>query len=198
MPLNNNNPYDVVGQLHDELFETYYASGNLPNDINGIINRVESIANSNSTFMTIKDASYQAVSQQPVQYILEHKNTCVADIIANSSMTSAAKLSLTNFINSLIVLFPTEFSGDVLSDFVVKYENTIIANPLFTTNDKRIMLITTSIARHSTYMARKKPKKNTDLDWIVFVENIIADTEGAEEGSAKAVTMALVTGIAQN
>jgi hypothetical protein len=198
LPLNNYNPYDVVGQLHDELFETYYASGNLPSDITGIINRVESVANSNSTFTALKDVNYQPVSQQRVQYLLEHKNTSVADVISNSSMTAVAKLSLTDFINSLIVLFPTEFNGDVLSDFVIKYENAIIANPAFTTNDKRIMLITTSIARHSTYMARKKPKKNTDPDWIIFVGNVIAATEGSEEGSAKAVTMALVTGIAQN
>ena len=198
LPLNSDNPYDIVGQLHDELFETYYASGNLPSDVSGIINRVESIANSNSTFITVKEANYPAVTPSRVQYILDHKNTCVADIISNSSMTAAAKLSLTDFINSLIELFPTELNGDVLSDFVIKYENAVIANPEFTTNDKRIMLITTSIARHSTYMARKKPKKNTDPDWIIFVGNIIAGTEGAEDGSAKAVTMALVTGIAEN
>lgn len=197
-PLNSDNPYDAVGQLHDDLFETYYASENLPGDISGIINRVESIANSNNVFAAMKDANYQAVSQQRVQYITEHATTCVADVISNSSMTTAAKLSLTDFINSLIVLFPTELNGDVLSDFVIKYENAVIANPVFTANDKRIMLITASIARHSTYMARKKPKKNTDPDWIIFVGNIIAATEGAEDGSAKAVTMALVTGIAQN
>lgn len=198
LPLNNDNPYDAVGQLHDELFETYYASGNLPSEINGIISRVESVANSNSTFTAMKDTNYQIVAQQRVQYILEHKNTCVADVISNSSMTVAAKLSLTDFINSFVVLFPTEFNGDVLSDFVIKYENAVLVNPALTTNDKRIMLTTTSIARHSAYMARKKPKKNTDPDWLVLVGNIIAATEGAEEGSAKAVSMSLATGIAQN
>jgi hypothetical protein len=198
LPLNNSNPYDNVGQLHDHLFETYYANENLPSDINGIISKVESIANSDSTFISIKKSNYQTVSQSRVQYILEHKNTCVSDIISNSSMTAAAKMSLTEFINSLVVFFPTELNGDVLSDFVIKYENTIIANPLLTTNDKRIMLITTSIARHSTYMARKKPKRNTDPDWTILVGHVTAAAEGAEDGSAKAVTMALATGIAQN
>ncbi|WP_333601502.1 hypothetical protein, partial [Flavobacterium sp.] len=42
LPLNSANPYDAVGQLHDDLFETYYANENLPGDISGIINRVES------------------------------------------------------------------------------------------------------------------------------------------------------------
>lgn len=137
-PLNSDNPYDAVGQLHDTLFETYYASENLPSDINGIINRVETVANSNSAFTALKDTNYQPVSEQRVQYLLEHQDTCVADVISNSSMTAAAKLSLTDFINSLIVLFPTEFNEDVLSDFVIKYEDAVIANPVFTTNDKRV------------------------------------------------------------
>lgn len=197
-PLNSDNPYDAVGQLHDTLFETYYASGNLPSDISGIINRVESVANSNSTFISLKETNYQAGSLQRVQYIAEHPTTCVADIISSSSMTASAKLSLKDFINSFIVFFPTELNGDILSDFVLKYEDTVLTNTAFTTNDKRIILITTSIARHSAYMARKKPKKNTDPDWLILVGNIIAATEGAEDGSAKALTMSLVTGIVQN
>lgn len=197
-PLNSDNPYDAVGQLHDTLFETYYASENLPSDINGIINRVETVANSNSAFTALKDTNYQPVSEQRVQYLLEHQDTCVADVISNSSMTAAAKLSLTDFINSLIVLFPTEFNGDVLSDFVIKYEDAVIANPVFTTNDKRVILITTSMARHSAYMARKKPKKNTDPDWTILVVNIVAAADGAENGMAKSVTEGLVGGITSN
>lgn len=197
-PLNSDNPYDAVGQLHDTLFETYYASENLPSDINGIINRVETIANSNSAFTALKDTNYQPVSQLRVQYLLEHQSTCVDDVISNSSMSVAAKLSLTDFINSLVAFFPTEFNGDILSDFVIKYETAVLANPAFTTNDKRIMLITTSIARHSAYMARKKPKKNTDPDWTVLVVNIIAASDGAENGMAKSVTEGLVGGIASN
>lgn len=197
-PLRTENPYDFAGMLHDELFETYYASGNLPRDFTGIINRVELIASTNTVFNEMTGLNYKPVTPARIQYILEQKNTIVSEIIASSSMTLDAKSSLTDFINALVLLFPTEFNADTLSDFVIKYETTVLANPSFTVNDKRIILITTSIARHSTCMARRKPKKNTDPDWIVFVGNIIAATEGSEESSAKAVTMALVSGIAQN
>ena len=198
LPLITSNPFDNAGRLHDELFESYYESVNLPTSIPDIISRVETIAGTNTTFIEMKETNYYSVSPDRIQYIVEHKNTCVAEIIASSSLTAAAKVSLSEFINSLIVLFPTESSGDALSDFVIKYENAVSANPLFTTNDKKIMLISTSVARHSVCMARKRPKKNTDPDWIIFVGNIIAGTEGSEESSAKAVTMALVSGIVQN
>ncbi|MFA6273956.1 MAG: hypothetical protein WC662_02240 [Candidatus Paceibacterota bacterium] len=159
---------------------------------------MESLANSNSTFTALKDTNYQPVSQVRVQYLLEHQSTCVADVISNSSMTAAAKLSLADFINSLVVFFPTELNGDVISDFVIKYEDTVLTNPAFTTNDKRIMLVTTSIARHSAYMARKKPKKNTDPDWTILVVNIVAAADGAENEMAKSVSQSLVGGIASN
>lgn len=54
------------------------------------------------------------------------------------------------------------------------------------------------MARHSAYMARKKPKKNTDPDWTILVVNIVAAADGAENGMAKSVTEGLVGGITSN
>ena len=198
LPGNNDNPYDEAGWLHNELFESYYASGNLPTSISGIANRIETIADANTGFKAIKTSTYHTVSAERVQYLLDHERTCVSDVISASSLTSPAKLSLSTFINSLVVVFDTETNCDVLYQFVVDYEKVILNDSLLTAKDKQIMLITTSIARHSAYLAKKKPKKNTDPDWIIFVGNVVAAADGAEYGSAEAVTMALVTGIAQN
>ena len=198
LPGNNTNPYDEAGWLHNELFESYYASGNLPTSISGIANRVEAIADANAGFSAIKTSTYHVVSTERVQYILDHKNTCINDVISASSLTAKAKLSLGTFINSLVVVFDTETNCDVLYKFVADYESGIINDSLLTARDKQIMLITTSIARHSAYLAKKKPKKNTDPDWTVLVGNVVAATDGAEYGMAESVTEALVAGIAQN
>ncbi len=192
------NPYDEAGWIHNELFESYYESGTLPKSVTNIISSVQTLADGNPNFNAIKTLSYHPVSVERVNYILEHKNTCVTDIISNSTLTTRGKLSLTTFINSLVFTFDTESSCDVLYKFVTDYEKGVLEDTLLTVRDKQIILTTTSIARHSFYLAKKKPKKNTDPDWTILVGNIIAATEGAEEGSAKAVTMALVTGIAQN
>ncbi|MBA4135341.1 MAG: hypothetical protein C0525_11505 [Flavobacterium sp.] len=198
LPGNIDNPYDEAGWLHNEIFESYYAGGNLANSVLGIANRVEAIAAANTGFNVIKTSTYHPVSPERIEYLLEHKNTCLAEVISASSMTAKAKTSLSNFIISLIAVFDRETNCDVLYKFVADYEKVVLSDSSFTTNDKRIMLITTSIARHSAYLAKKRPKKNTDPDWTILVVNIAAAADGAEYGIAECVTEGLVGGIASN
>ena len=198
LPLNSDNPYDKVGLFHNELFETYYEGINLPNNIVDMVRRVDSIARSSALFISLADYAYQLLSASRVAYIVQHKRTCVAQVITNSSLSADAEVNLAGFINMLVTHFDTGCSGELLYDYVAKYEDIIINNPNYTSKDKKIILITTSVARHSSYRARKRPKNNFDPDWIVLVGNVIAATEGVEESDAKAATMALATGVAQN
>ncbi|WP_395047857.1 hypothetical protein [Flavobacterium sp.] len=198
LPGNDANPYDEVGWLYNELFDTYYTNGNLGGTVPQIITKVQTIADASSSFNSIKGSSYHNVSSAIVLNLLEHPTTCVNDVISASSMSTSAKSSLSNFINSFIIFLDNETDCDVIYDKIVAYENGVLLNSSLNQTDKRIIFTTTSVARHSAYRANKKPKKNTDPDWTVLIGNIIASTEGAEYGSAEAATMALVTGIAQN
>lgn len=198
LPENALNSYDEAGLLYNELFDTYYTNGNLGGTVSQIVNQVQSIADANANFNSIKGSFYHNVSSTRVQYLLEHPTTCVNDVIAASSMSTAGKSSLTSFINFFIVFLSTESNCDIIYQKLVAYENEVLNNIGLTETDKRIILTTTSVTRHLAYRANKKPKKNTDPDWTVLIGNIIASTEGAEYGSAEAATMALVTGIAQN
>ena len=198
LPGNDSNPYDEAGWLHNELFETYYANSIVEGNISVIAIKVEAIAEANSGFKAIKSSTYHTVSPERVQYIIDHKSTCVNDIISTSSLTAPAKSSLSAFITSLVVLFDNESNCDVLYQFVVDYEKEILRDTSLSVKDKQIILTTTSIARHSSYLAKKKPKKNTDPDWTILVANVIAATEGAEYGMAESITTGLVAGIAQN
>lgn len=198
LPGNNDNPYDDAGWLHTELYEAYYETGNTGGTVSEVVTEVQKLADSNSSFNAIKNPDYNPVSAIEVQHLLDHPTTCVADAIAASSMTVPAQLSLQNFVNSYLLFYANQDSADVLYEYVIEYESLVLKALLLTETDKRILLTTTSIARHSTYQARKKPKKNTDPDWTIFVGNITAAIEGAEDGSAEAVMKALVTGIVQN
>jgi len=198
LPRNAANPYDTAGWIHNALFESYYENTSNPKNLSAIISRVEALANTNANFISIKTSSYHPVSVERVQYLLDHSKTCVGDVISNSTLSAGAQLSFTTFINSLLTTFNGESTSDDLYQFVSEYEKGILNTTLLTARDKQIILITTSIARHSTYLAKKKPKKNTDPDWIIFVGNVIAAADGAEYGSAEAIVMGLVTGIAQN
>ena len=198
LPENEVNPYDEAGLLYNELFDTYFMNGNLGGSVSQIATQVQSIADANASFNSIKEFPYHSVSSTRVQYLLEHPTTCINDVISASSMSTVGKSSLANFVNFFIVFLGTESDCDVIYQKVAAYESAVLLNSLLTETDKRIILTTTSITRHSAYRARKKPKKNTDPDWDIFIGNIIASTKGAEYGSAEAATMALVTGIAQN
>lgn len=198
LPGNIENPYDEAGRIHNELFESYYANSSRPITISGIFDSVATLAAANSNFSAIITTSYNPVSTERIQYILDHKNTCVTEIISNSSLTVDAKLSLTAFINSFLDTFQNENNCVVLYNYVATYEKSVVNNPTLTSRDKQIILITTSIARHTVYLAKKKPKKNTDPDWTVLIGHIMAAVEGAEYGMAESVTEALVTGIASN
>lgn len=198
VPFNANNPYETIGQLHDELFTTYYEAEVLPTSIEEICSSVESIANANTTFNNLKEPNYQPLVPAKVEYSVQHQSTCITDIIASSSLSTGAKTNLAVFCKAFVILFDTENNAEILYGYVANYESTIVDNPSFTANDKRILLTTTSVARHSAYLAKKKPKKNTDPDWTILVGNIMAATEGAEENCAKAITLALATGIASN
>jgi hypothetical protein len=197
-PKNESNPYDEIGCLHTELFDTYYSSECLGGALSQIINTVEGIAAANNDFLAIKSSTYYPVSEVEIRYLLDNKNTCLVNAISSSSLTVAAKSSLTNFVTAFIETFDTESDCEVLYQIVVDYESEVLSNSLFTSTDKRIILTTTSVTRHTAYRTRKKPKKNTDPDWTVLIGNIVATIEGAEQGNDEAVMKALVTGIAQN
>jgi hypothetical protein len=198
LPGNYANTYDEVGRLYNELFDTYYTNGDLGGTVSQIVNKVQTIADANESFNSIKSFPYHEVSSIRVQYLLDHETTCVTDVVSASSMTTAGKSSLTDFVNLFVTFISTESDCDAICQKVIDYENEVLLNSSLTQTDKRIILTTTSVARYSAYRVSKKPKKNTDPDWTVLIGNIIASTEGAEYGSAEAATMALVTGIAQN
>lgn len=198
LPGNINNPYDEAGWLHTELSKAYYEA--LPSDssVSEVVAAVEKLASSNSSFNAVMSPDYHPVSISEVEHLLDHPTTCLADAITASSMTVPAQLSLLSFVNSYLLLSANEDNADVLYETIVAYESLVLKALLFTETDRRILLTTTSIARYSTYEAKKKPKKNTDPDWTIFVGNITAALEGAEYGTAEAVMKGLVTGIVQN
>lgn len=198
LPANNANPYDNAGRIYDELFDAYYDGTNRSKDVQSVIAQVEIIANSNSSFITINDLGYQSPSKERVQYLADRNFSDIASIIGVSNLSSNAKTNFGNFLISITVLYDSETDASKMYSAIVRYEGTVVGSHLLTENDKRVILTTTSIIRYTSYRAKKKPKKNTDPDWIIFIGHVFGTEEGAEENSAKAIVEGLVTGIISN
>ncbi len=198
LPANNANPYDNAGRIYDELFDAYYDGTNRLKEVQSVIMQVETIANSNSSFININNSGYQSLSKERVQYLADRNFSDIVSIIGASNLSSNAKTSFGNFLISITALYDSESDASKMYSAVVSYEGTVIDSHLLTDNDKRVILTTTSIARYTSYRAKKKPKKNTDPDWIIFIGHVVGTEDGAEENSAKAIVEGLVTGIVSN
>lgn len=198
LPMYNANQYDNAGRIYDEIFDAYYDGTSRSTDVQSVIAEVESIANANISFENINDLGYEPLNAERVQYLSDRNISDIAGIIGASDLSATAKTSFSNFLLSFVVLYASDIDAVKMYEAVVKYENTVIASNLFTENDKRVILTTTSIVRYTSYRAKKKPKKNTDPDWLISVGHAFGSEEGAEENSAKAIVTGLVTGIVSN
>lgn len=198
LPLNSSNPYDVAGQLHNSLYESYYASDSLSGSVSAISSRVCQLAKQNAVFMSLAGSHFPVLSENRIEYILADTSISKSEIIESSFIASTSKTGFSNFIDSVVLLCDTEADYSVIYDFIVGYEATVLSDAALTAWDKKVILITTSITRHSVYERKKRPKKNTDPEWDLMVGNIVAGIEGSTDSIEKAVLMSLITGVAEN
>jgi len=197
LPAYSSNPYDNAGRICDEIFDAYYDGTSRPTNVQAVIAEVEDIANSSTLFMNIS-GSYQPLSEERIQYLSNRTSEDIVSIIGASSLSATANTNYSNFLISFSALYDSEPDAFKIYISVVNYEETILTNGLLTANDKRIILTSTSVLRYTAYRAKKKPKKNTDPDWLISVTHAFGTEEGAEENMAKAIVEGLVTGIVSN
>ena len=197
-PINSDNPFDNAGILHNELVERYYSGKNLPADLDSIALRVKIIADSIPELVAMKSASVSNFNISIVEYMLAYPASCASAVISATTMSAGGKLSLSGFIDAMLLLSKKEDHYSSFYAFVCAYENDVYFDNQLSTEDKRIIQITTSIVRHSVYRKKKKPKKNTDLDWTIWIANSVGATHGSITNIHDAVLTAAIAGIAQN
>ena len=198
LPSHAANIYDHVGVMHNDLLYSYYSSSRLPQNLGGILNRLDSIAQQHVDFGTLTAHGYEAPDLERVNYILTHKINCATDVLLQLDVSVDAKTSLSNFMSAVLSFSTTNDDYGVIYAFIVDYEIEVMHSVQFDTADKEVLLTFSSIARHSLYAKKKRPKKNMDPDWDVLISNIIASSEGLDSGAASAVMYGLVAGIAEN
>jgi len=196
-PENSKNIYDAAGQLHNDILEAYLSQQKVSTTTAGTISQVEDIANVNAEFLLLKPSTYASPSVLRIDNILNNVVT-PADVIANSSMSMGAKTSLTTFLNSLMAYRDQQKDYDFIYQFIIDYEMAIIDNASLSSNDKRVILITTSISRYGFDFAKRHRRKPRDRDWEISWGNIVAGTDGAGTSDAKAIVMSAVCGIISN
>jgi hypothetical protein len=197
-PENASNAYDIAGQLYYDISESYYTGALLSTSTFGTIQQVESIANNNLEYQALKPASYVSPTASRIDYIVANPDQSKLDIISNSSMSIKAKLSLSDFLDTLMLYRDQKKSYDFIYQFIIGYENGVVADGSYNVNDKMVILTTTSISRYSFYFASKHRRRPRDRDWDISWGNIVGGTEGSAESTAKAIVMSTVAGLITN
>jgi hypothetical protein len=180
MPTNTDNPYDSDGRMYCEIFKNHNVSDGLQDARSSVSSPVASVAYTKTSFNKMQKKDNNSATVAKGANVISANTISFSDIITNSNMTAAGKLSLIDFIHSFLFLFKQENSYAVLYDFVTQYETSILIDPILTETDRQIILTTASFARHSTYETRTESTVIIDPDWRKLVTHLIGDSESIE------------------
>ena len=153
IPANSGNPFDDEGQA-------LYKQGSYP---------ILKISRKGSVTSKVKSSDSNSVASSKVLVILSDS---LSEIIANWDVSVEAKLSFSRFINSLLFLSKTEERYEVLYNFIIHYEASILTSETFSENDKEVILTNSSVVRYETYEESITPPKNKDPDWTILFREV--------------------------
>lgn len=153
IPANTANPYDEAGKrLYKQ--KSYLIIQNLQKD---------------STISRVNSRDTNSISSGKISLALSNS---LSEIIANWDASVEAKLSFSQFINSLLLLSKTEERYEILYNFIVAYEASVLINEMFIENDKEVILTNSSVVRYETYEESITPPKNKDPDWTILFREV--------------------------
>lgn len=187
VPTNTANQYDYLGKIHSEVLDDYLNNYSSTVVIPVVTANVDITANSNTLFNTI-NSNYKGLKATDVQWIISNILYPV-NIINSTSLSTQGKTVLGPFINQLDTYQNVTYK--TAHDSIVAYEATVAANASLNTNDKRIILTTTSIARYSIAYAKDKGRR-----WDKTRTGITASINGVD--IAESVTKSIAANIVAN
>ena len=169
---NSANEYDATGKLMYDICHDYLSQNLNLSVTDSIVDVLESLANSKPVFLTLRPSGYVSPSSSRISFILA--TSTPLGIITGSSLSLSAKQSLAEFLTDLMALRDLDADYDDVYNFIVDYESSVISDTAFSTQDRKIMLVGTSISRYGFYFAKKHRRKPRDRDWEISWGHILA------------------------
>ena len=198
LPLNPTNSYDFVGQVHYDISTSYFADSNLPKTIDSIVSQVNLKASIHPFFDDFLSADYNLVPQSRIVYLVSDSHGAFDSIVDDLPLNATAKNDFRLFVETVLSKVDNDDDYIDIHNYIVHYESTIQDSGELSASEKEYLLTVTSIIRHSVYAKKKRPKKNTDLDWYWLNAKFTGAVEGAQYGKSHAILTALKAGIIEN
>ena len=200
-PENPANAYDDSGKLYFEICDAYLNGSQNIASIGDAIAKTETLAAANQGFLGIKPVNYSPLSSSRMLYLVSDTPNRFSETLSQSALGWRAQVSLANFVSSLHYYSTSKEEYATMHSFIVAYESSVNADPLFSQNERGIMLTVASLARYGYYFAKKekeKEPKRRDRDWDMSVPNFSAAVDGANTSTAASVTAATAAALYLN
>lgn len=194
-PFNSANVYDYSGQVHSDIFNSYYDLPLQPSSLDSIIALVEREMIHHDYFISLPHYPYNQFTTASIDSIINEPNILLKHALDSSPLSIAAKVSFENFLDVLFLKIHAEEGYALIYDFIIGYETFVINSKDYGTEESAYILTVTSISRHGIYNKDKKPKPNPDPDWDWLTTCIVGSINGAVYGVPESIDMALKTGI---
>ncbi len=198
LPLNPSNSYDFVGQVHYDISTSYFSDSHLPKTIDSIVNQVNLKASIHPFFDDLLSTDYNLVSQSRIVYLVSDSHDAFNSIVDGLPLNVTAKNDFRLFVETVLSKVHIDENYIDIHNYIVDYESNIQDSGQLSTSEKEYLLTVTSIIRHSVYAKKKRPKKNTDLDWYWLGAKFTGAVEGAQYGKWHAILTALKAGVVEN
>lgn len=198
LPINSSNSYEFVGQAYQDILHQYYSDSILPTINDSIIEKINWKASTHFLFKDFVTADYNLIPKSSINNMVLDSNTALDSILSNLSLPTKEKYDFKAFISTVLYKVDNELDYVDIYNYVIAYESEIENSNELSSNEKEYLLTVTSIIRHSVYAKKRRPKKNTDLDWYWLTANFTGAIEGAQFGKNHAILAALKTGIINN
>lgn len=185
-PHNTENPFDFKGKKYYDALKNYWQENQYPNSIEEITGQIRFLAlqfrkksNTDRSVIPFTDAIVESIMADP-------DNSMIL-IVQNSTLGNTAKVGLTNFLQTLINKRQLDFS--IGYNYILNYEDTVIANSLLSEDERETILTVTSISRYSLYSEAERK----DKDWDTSAGNKTAKPFFAENQVAFISLIMLLT-----
>lgn len=201
LTLNEENPYNYVGSLHNEILSTYLSTyTDDTTDIAVILSRIQEIGDNNTTYSQLMDSNYQLISSSVVsEAALDFENEFV-NVIDNMEISTEAKDKLSEMINYFfsIAKQSTSPTFDEVDDVLRSFESEVIGLS-FDETENRVLLSFIATARYSScfwyqyfdvanydYDTKAETEPEPKRKWYHWVIIGVSDAVGAGLGSIPA------------
>lgn len=157
-PENTSNPFDYIGKKYYDALLKYQQQNHYPNSIAEMTKQMVAMR---AQFKKAPNTYKNVIpfTDEIVESIMADPDNRMISIVQNSELSTSAKTSLVNFLQGLIIKRPLAFS--ISYDYIVDYEDTVLANSLMSEEDNETILTVTSISRYSLYSEVERK----DHDW---------------------------------